>query len=34
VLTLSGVITVWEVIVLAVCQGVINSFDMQPGSRS
>ena len=28
VLTLSGVITVWEVIVLAVCQGVINSFDM------
>ncbi len=27
-LALSGIITVWEVMVLAVCQGVINAFDM------
>jgi MFS family permease len=27
-LTLSGLATIWEVIVLALCQGVINAFDM------
>jgi MFS family permease len=27
-LALTGVITVWEIIVLAVCQGAINAFDM------
>jgi MFS family permease len=27
-LALSGVITIWEIIVLAMFQGVINAFDM------
>jgi MFS family permease len=27
-LTLSGIATIWEVIVLALCQGLINAFDM------
>ncbi len=27
-LALSGIITVWEVMVLSVCQGIINAFDM------
>jgi MFS family permease len=32
-LTLSGVITLWEIIALAVLQGLINAFDM-PGRQS
>ncbi|OIR03988.1 enterobactin exporter EntS [mine drainage metagenome] len=32
-LTLAHVITLWEVIVLAICQGLINAFDM-PGRQA